>query len=276
MELFLRAAYELPIHDVERERDVVRARLARDRGADGGGGEGGGGAGALRDRAGVSRARGSGAFAGAPGEGDRGGVFVGGSRVCARARVRGALSAGGRGDEADHERGGAEEEGRRSSRRSSGIRRSGICGRRWGRGSRSPAYAEGLIALYEGKNEEAIAKAREAFEKAPWMYEAKKLEGDALFAEGSKYRHDAAFDYDKMKAYFEPGGEGVRGGGGRSGAAIRRCIGRSVSFGRRWPMRRARWRNPRTAISLPPTRHAHGQCGRAAGRAARACRGRCC
>ncbi|HVK67047.1 MAG TPA: hypothetical protein VM694_21325, partial [Polyangium sp.] len=69
-----------------------------------------------------------------------------------------------------------------------------------------PAYAEGLIALYEGKNEAAIAKAKEAFEKAPWMYEAKKLEADALFAEGSKYRHDAASDWDKMKSYFDPAG----------------------------------------------------------------------
>ena len=73
-----------------------------------------------------------------------------------------------------------------------------------------PEYAEGLIALYEGKNEEAIEKARTAFTKAPWMYEPKKLEGDALYAEGSKYRHDAAFDYEKMKGYFDRAAQAYR------------------------------------------------------------------
>jgi len=66
----------------------------------------------------------------------------------------------------------------------------------------APSFAEGLIAFYEGRFEEALNKAREAFEKAPWLYEAKKLEGDALFAMGSKFGHDAAFDYDKMSKWF--------------------------------------------------------------------------
>ncbi len=47
----------------------------------------------------------------------------------------------------------------------------------------APAYVEGLIAFYEGRNEEARALAQKAFAAAPWLYEAKKLEGDALFAE---------------------------------------------------------------------------------------------
>lgn len=64
------------------------------------------------------------------------------------------------------------------------------------------SFAEGLIAFYEGRLEEALPKAREAFEKAPWLYEAKKLEGDVLFAMGSKFGHDAAFDYDKMSKWF--------------------------------------------------------------------------
>ncbi len=67
----------------------------------------------------------------------------------------------------------------------------------------APAYVEGLIALYEGRNDEAKRLANEAFAKIPWLYEAKKLEGDAFFAEGSKYRHDAAFDYEKMTGLFE-------------------------------------------------------------------------
>src|SRR4029453_11336261 len=46
MELFLRAAYGLPLHDVERERDVVRARLGEIEERMSAGGEGGEGPGA--------------------------------------------------------------------------------------------------------------------------------------------------------------------------------------------------------------------------------------
>lgn len=66
----------------------------------------------------------------------------------------------------------------------------------------APSFAAGLIAFYEGRFEEALTKAREAFDTAPWLYEAKKLEGDALFALGSKFGHDAAFDYEKMSKWF--------------------------------------------------------------------------
>jgi serine/threonine-protein kinase len=62
---------------------------------------------------------------------------------------------------------------------------------------------EGLVALYEGKLEEALDKARQASAAAPWLYEAKKLEGDALFARGSRFGPDAAFDYDRMIVDFE-------------------------------------------------------------------------
>lgn len=68
----------------------------------------------------------------------------------------------------------------------------------------SPAYVEGLIALHEGRYDEAREKARQAFEQSPWLYEAKKLEGDAFFSEGKRYGRDAAFDDDKMMALFEP------------------------------------------------------------------------
>jgi eukaryotic-like serine/threonine-protein kinase len=66
----------------------------------------------------------------------------------------------------------------------------------------APSFAEGLIAFYEGRFEETLPKAREAFEKAPWLYEAKKLEADALFEIGKKFGHDAAFDFDKMSKWF--------------------------------------------------------------------------
>ncbi|MDC3954796.1 serine/threonine-protein kinase [Polyangium jinanense] len=68
----------------------------------------------------------------------------------------------------------------------------------------SPAYVEGLIALHEGQNDVAFAKAREAFAQSPWLHEAKKLEGDAHFAEGKRFGRDAAFDYDRMMRSFEP------------------------------------------------------------------------
>lgn len=48
----------------------------------------------------------------------------------------------------------------------------------------SRAYIEGLVALYEKRYEDAARKASVAIDEAPWFYEAKKLEGDAHFASG--------------------------------------------------------------------------------------------
>jgi serine/threonine-protein kinase len=48
------------------------------------------------------------------------------------------------------------------------------------------AHAEGLIAFYEGRYDEALTKTRSAFEHAPWLYEAKKLEGDIYLELGSE------------------------------------------------------------------------------------------
>lgn len=75
-------------------------------------------------------------------------------------------------------------------------------GKALGESLESPAYAAGLIAFYEGRFEEALAKGREAFDKAPWFYEAKKLEADALFSIGKQYGHDAAFDFEKMSKWY--------------------------------------------------------------------------
>ncbi|MDI3290530.1 serine/threonine-protein kinase [Polyangium sp. 15x6] len=203
MELFLRAAYAYPLHDVERERDVVRARLAE-----------------IEQRM---------AAAGKVGEGPghyaigRGYLALGDPEG-AREHLEKAIAAGYSSPDLRYALGRAigelyqqalaetrritneEERQKKVAELSRDLRDPALGHLRAAMGARIevPAYAEGLIALYEGKNEEAAAKAREAFEKAPWMHEAKKLEGDALFAEGSKYRHDAAFDYEKMKSYFEP------------------------------------------------------------------------
>lgn len=74
----------------------------------------------------------------------------------------------------------------------------------------APVYVEGLIAFYEGRHDEARALAQKAFAAAPWLYEAKKLEGDALFAIGSRYRADAAFDYDRMMLWFRQAEDAYR------------------------------------------------------------------
>jgi eukaryotic-like serine/threonine-protein kinase len=53
---------------------------------------------------------------------------------------------------------------------------------RGGAAGESPLYAEALVAFYEKRYDVALSKVREAFERAPWAYQAKKLEGDILTA----------------------------------------------------------------------------------------------
>jgi serine/threonine-protein kinase len=57
----------------------------------------------------------------------------------------------------------------------------------------SPAYVEGLIALYEKRYDDALKKANEAYTKSKWSYDAKLLEGKALLGNGQK-KYDAG-DY---------------------------------------------------------------------------------
>lgn len=203
MELFLRAAYELPVHDVERERDVVRERLKD-----------------IEDRMGLAGKAGEGPGNYAIGRG----YLVLGNPEKAREYLEKAAGAGYASADLEYALGLAygelfrravddtkritneDEKKKKIAELEKTFRDPALVHLRAALSARIEvsAYAEGLIALYEGKNDEALAKAKAAFEKAPWMYEAKKLEGDALYAEGSKYRHDAAFDYDKMKSYFDP------------------------------------------------------------------------
>ncbi|MFE8602999.1 protein kinase domain-containing protein [Archangium violaceum] len=209
MELFLRAAYGLPLHDVERERDVVRARLAE-----------------------IARSMSaSGAAGWGPGHYALGlGQLALGEPEQAREHLEQALAAGYSSASLQYALGRAlgelyrraledtrritqpAERQKKVAQLDKELREPALLHLRAAVGARLevPEYAEGLIALYEGRHEEAIAKARAAFSKAPWMYEPKKLEGDALFAAGSKYRHDAAFDYEKMKGYFERAAEAYR------------------------------------------------------------------
>lgn len=209
MELFLRAAYELPVHDVERERDIVRERLTDIE---------------FRMRLAGKAGEGSGNYALGRG------YWSLGNPAKAREHLEKASAAGYGSADLEYALGLAygelfrravddtkritneDEKKKKIAELEKQYRDPALVHLRAAIAARIevPAYAEGLIALYEGKNDEALAKAKIAFERAPWMYEAKKLEGDALYAEGSKYRHDAAFDYDKMKSYFDPAAEAYR------------------------------------------------------------------
>ena len=205
-ELFLRAAYELPIHDVERERDVVRRKLEK-----------------IEQRRNEAGRAGEGPIEYALGRGQ----LALGNPETARKHLEKAVAAGYSSPELHYALGRAlgelyrkaladtkritneAERKKREAELAIELRDPALSHLRAATGLdvEAPAYVEGLIALYEGKNDEAREKAKAAFAQAPWMYEAKKLEADALYAEGSKYRHDAAFDYEKMKGYFEPAAE---------------------------------------------------------------------
>ncbi len=69
----------------------------------------------------------------------------------------------------------------------------------------APAYAEGLVAFYEGDFATAIAKAASAAQTAPWLYETHKLAGDALTARGSASDRRGA--YPEAVADLERAGE---------------------------------------------------------------------
>jgi len=58
-----------------------------------------------------------------------------------------------------------------------------------------PAYAAALVAYHEGRYADAVQKAREAFEHAPLLYEAKQLEADALYEIASQHWFDGKPDW---------------------------------------------------------------------------------
>lgn len=63
-----------------------------------------------------------------------------------------------------------------------------------GSGSESPAYVEGLIAFYEKRPDIALERARAAFAAVPWLFEAKKLEGDIWLSRGMKESREGNYD----------------------------------------------------------------------------------
>jgi len=48
----------------------------------------------------------------------------------------------------------------------------------------SRPFAEGLLAYYSQQYDEALAKAQQALDEEPWLYEPKKLQGDIFYAYG--------------------------------------------------------------------------------------------
>ncbi len=69
----------------------------------------------------------------------------------------------------------------------------------------SPAYVEGLIALYEKRYDDALKKSKEAYQQSRWSYEAKTLEGKALVGLAQK-KFDVA-DYKGTVQQYELAGE---------------------------------------------------------------------
>lgn len=72
----------------------------------------------------------------------------------------------------------------------------------------SRAYIEGLVALYEKRFDDAAAKGAKAAEESTWLYEARKLEGDALFEAGMTTseqgkRDEARTLFDRAIAAYE-------------------------------------------------------------------------
>ncbi|MEW6730405.1 MAG: tetratricopeptide repeat protein [Acidobacteriota bacterium] len=72
----------------------------------------------------------------------------------------------------------------------------------------SPAYVEGLIAFYEKRYDEALSKAIQAFQEVPWLYEARKLEGDIYLMLGNEKQSRG--DYPGALANYQRAGDAYR------------------------------------------------------------------
>ncbi|HJZ88281.1 MAG TPA: protein kinase, partial [Polyangia bacterium] len=69
-------------------------------------------------------------------------------------------------------------------------------------------YAEGLLAFIEKRYDEAQAKARQAFAAVPWLYEARRLEGDVWLARGRERAERG--DYAGALDDYDHGGQAYR------------------------------------------------------------------
>lgn len=65
----------------------------------------------------------------------------------------------------------------------------------------SPEYIEAQIAFYERNYKQALKKLQTVSIKIPWLYEAKRLEGDIFLLFGQQHHKKAA--YEKAKEYYQ-------------------------------------------------------------------------
>jgi serine/threonine-protein kinase len=72
----------------------------------------------------------------------------------------------------------------------------------------SPSYVEGLIAFYEEKYDQALEKAKKAFEENPALYGAKKLEAD-IYLKIGRDNYEVG-NYEKAKKDYEKSGEAYK------------------------------------------------------------------
>lgn len=189
VELFMRNAYQMPLHDIERERAVVRERIAR-----------------IERRIGEVNgiARGPAEYALGRGR------LALGELEAARAHLERALEVGYSPPELGYALGklllqlydqGQQEAERiqdtaakttRLAELENAYRKPALAHLRAAVPARieAPAYAEALLALHEARYDEAMAKAREAFEVSPLLYEAKRLEGDVRLALATQEKNE--------------------------------------------------------------------------------------
>jgi serine/threonine-protein kinase len=206
MELYMRYAYGLPLHDIERERDIVRGRLraieermARmGRAAEGPGNYAlGRGYLSLREPEAALRHLRASAASG----------YASPELELALGQALGELYK----EALDDTRRIQDPERKRARVRELEVdlRDPALLHLRAAVGSRpgAPAYVEGLIAFYEGKYEQARAKAREALVQSPWLHEAEVLVGDTHYAEGAPFKHDGDFNYETLMAHWKPAEE---------------------------------------------------------------------
>ena len=218
IEWLMRAAEQSPLHDIRRERALVRGMMDRMRSR-------------IEGRAPEIRAAGLFALA-------RGDLALGDPRA-ARGRLDEAAALGERGPDASYARGLAlsriyAEELRDADRIGEKTLRErkrralhdayvvpALAALKLGRASATaaPEYAEALIARYEDRGDDAVRLASRALERFTWLHEAAILRGDVRLAEGHRYRERA--DYPQAMAKLrEAAGSYAEGASiGRSAAS---------------------------------------------------------
>ncbi|MEX1368921.1 MAG: serine/threonine-protein kinase [Nannocystaceae bacterium] len=88
------------------------------------------------------------------------------------------------------------------------------------------AYAEALLAYYEGRYGEALEQARAAFAEAPWFYEAKLLEGRVFHSlAGAQWDPSVPGWEERMADYIRSAADAldVAAQMGRSDVEVHRC-----------------------------------------------------